>query len=266
MRRPSIAAKTLIAAITFAALVSFAGSGFAQQGQLPQLRPPPPAPIKPYKPVAVTPPADFNNQSFVAFRKQLADVAAHHDRAALAKLVVAEKFFWMQDKDLADPHKSGIDNFAKAIDLDAKDGSGWDVVAGFANEPTAMELPQQKDVFCAPADPTIDPNAFDALDKATQTDPSDWAYPTTDGVEVHAAAEPKSPVIEKLGMNLVHVLPDSGQQSDPDQPLFLHVATPSGKSGFVDAQAIAPLGGDQMCYTNDGSGWQIAGYFGGVSQ
>ena len=47
---------------------------------------------------------------------------------ALAKLVVAQGFFWIQDKDLADKNKPGIDNLAKAIDLDAKDGSGWDVV------------------------------------------------------------------------------------------------------------------------------------------
>ena len=48
------------------------------------LKPPPPPPIKPYQSVAVTPPAPFNDPSFVAFRKQLADVAANKDRAALA--------------------------------------------------------------------------------------------------------------------------------------------------------------------------------------
>ncbi len=98
----------------------------ASRSAIRPLKPPPPAPIKPYKPVAVTPPAPYNDPGFVAFRKQLADVAAKKDRAALAKLVVAQGFFWMQDKDLADKRKSGIDNLAKAIDLDAKDGSGWD--------------------------------------------------------------------------------------------------------------------------------------------
>jgi hypothetical protein len=44
------------------------------------------------------------------------------------------------------------------------------------------------------------------------------------------------------------------------------VATPSGKSGFIAMNAIAPLGGDQMCYTKDASGWKIAGFFGGASQ
>jgi hypothetical protein len=240
----------------------------AQGQQTPQilpLKPPPPPPIKPYTPVAAKPPVPYDDAAFVAFRKQLADVAAKKDRAALAKLVVAQGFFWFQDKDLADPKKPGVDNLAKAIDLAAKDGSGWAVLGGYGNEPTAAELPDRKGVFCAPADPAIDPKAFQALGEATQTDPSEWGYALTDGVDVHAAPQPNSPVVEKLGLNLVHVLPDSAP-SDPNQPAFLHVATPSGKSGFVAMDAIAPLGGDQMCYTKDSSGWKITGIFGGASQ
>jgi hypothetical protein len=264
MRRRLIAATLTLA--TLMTLTLAVPSGFAQQGQvLPNFKPPPPAPIKPYNPVAVTLPGPFDDPGFIAFRKQLADVAARKDRAALAKMVVAQNFFWVQDKDLADKRKSGIDNLAKAVDLGAADGSGWDVIAGFASEKTAAEPPQQKGIFCAPAAPTIDPNAFDALTKATATDPSEWAFPTSNNVDVHAGPTPNTPVVEKLGMFLVRVLPDSGQQSDPDQPLFLHVATPSGKTGFVDAQAVAPLGGDEMCYIKDASGWKIAGYLGGAS-
>jgi len=265
MRRQSIAAVFAVAAVTIMTSLSF-----AQQGQLPMppggYHPPPAAPIKPYQPVAVTPPAPFNDPAFVALRKQLADAAAHKDRAALGKLVVAQNFFWIQDKNLADPRQPGIDNLAKAIALDAKDGSGWDTVSSYANEPSAAEMQQQKGVFCAPADPAINPAAFEALGKATGTDPSEWGYPTSDGVEVHAGPGPNTPVTEKLGLNLVRVLPDSAPPSDPNTPLFLHVATPSGKTGFVDAQSLSPLGGDQMCYVKDASGWKIAGYLGGVAQ
>src|SRR5580658_4721240 len=139
-------------AVTLAALAIFSAPSFAQQGQpqLPNLRPPPPAPIKPYQAVALTPPAPLNDPSFIAFRKQLADAAAHKDRAALSKLVVAQKFFWLQDKDLADPKKSGFDNLANAVGLDAPDAPGWDSLASFANEPTAAESPDQKGVFCGP--------------------------------------------------------------------------------------------------------------------
>jgi len=267
MRRYSFA-PTLILAV-LAAAASSSPPVFAQSQQTPQilpLKPPPPPPIKPYTPVAAKPPLAYDDAAFVAFRKQLADVAAKKDRAALAKLVVAQGFFWIQDKDVADPKKPGVDNLAKAIDLAAKDGSGWATLGTYGNEPTAAELPDHKGVFCAPADPAIDPQAFEALGKATQTDPSEWGYPLKDGVEVHAAAQPNSPVVEKLGLNLVHVLPDTAPPSDPNGPVFLHVATPSGKSGFIPMDAIAPLGGDQMCYSKDSSGWKIAGFLGGASQ
>jgi hypothetical protein len=223
------------------------------------------APIKPYKPVAITPPAPYSDPSFVAFRNTLADIAQRKDRPALAKLTVAQGFFWIQDKDYADKRKPGIDNLAKAIDLDSKDGSGWDVLSGYTAEPTAAELPDHKGVICAPADPTFNPQEFEALGNATQTDPTDWGYPTKDGVDVRGAAQPNAPVVEKLGMYLVRVLPDSTPPDNPNEPAFLHVATPSGKAGFVQGDALVPLGGDQICYTKAADGWKIAGYFGGVS-
>jgi hypothetical protein len=262
---PAIAVLTLAAA----AMVSASGA-LAQQGQLPLppggFHPPPMPPVKPYQMVAIKPPAPFSDAGFVAFRKQLGDIAAKKDRAGLAKLVVTQGFFWIQDKDLADKRKSGIDNLAKAISLDDKDGSGWDVVTGFAAEPSAAEIPDKKGVFCAPADPTVDQAALEALGKATQTEPADWGYPTKDGVEVHAAPQPDSPVTEKLGMTLVRVLPDSGTPANPNDPVLLHVAMPSGKTGYVDAQLLSPLGGAQMCYAKDAGSWKIAGYIGGVSQ
>lgn len=262
--------RRLFAVFAFAAaLAAFAAQPCAaQQGQLPLpgFKPPPPAPIKPYQTVAVTPPVPLNDPSFTVFRNQLGEVAAHKNRAALAKMVVTQNFFWVQDKNLADPKKSGIDNLAKAIELDAPDSSGWQILDGFATEPSAAESPQQPGVFCAPADPKLDPSALEALAKATQTDPSEWGYPNQNGVEVHGAAQPNSPVIDKLGNNLVRVLPDTNPPANPNEPFFLHVATPSGKAGYVDAQSVSPLGGDQICYSKQGGAWKIAGYLGGAVQ
>jgi hypothetical protein len=266
MRRSLIAAVLALTALAAISSTVERAAAQAKQPQLLPLKPPPPAPIKPYPAVKVTPPQPNGDPGFQDFHKQLLDVAAHKDRAGLAKLVVAQGFFWIQDKDLAEKSKPGIDNLAKAIGLDAKDGSGWDVVTGFANDPTATDLPDHKGVVCSPADPNIDPKAFEALGEATQTDPSEWGYPLKDGAEVHSAPQPNAPVMEKLGLNLVRVLPDTAPPSDASQPAFLHVATPSGKSGFIAMDAIAPLGGDEMCYVKDAGGWKIAGYFGGVSQ
>jgi hypothetical protein len=256
----------LIATILVLAAGTAAPDFARAEPQLPALRPPPMAPVKPYPTVAVTPPAIFNDAAFTAFRKQLADVSEHKDRAGLAKLVVAQGFFWMQDKDLADKRKPGVDNLAKAIDLDAKDGSGWATLAGYASDPTGAPLPDHPNVVCAPAEPVIDAKAFEALLKATQSEPPEWGYPVKDGLEVRGAAAPNAPVVDKLSFILVRVLPDSAPPDDPKEPAYLHIATPSGKAGFVPLEAIASLAGDQMCYMKDAGGWKIAGYFGGASQ
>jgi len=244
--------------------IAFAGAAWAQAQQpgLPPLKPPPPPPIKPYTAVPANPPVPYGDASYQDFRKQLTDIAAKKDRAELAKIVVAKGFFWMQEKDVADPKKPGIDNLAKAINLDANDGSGWEVIAGFVNDPTAADLPDKKGVICAPADPTVDSKAFENLVNTTQTDPSDWGYAVKDGTEVRAQADPNTPVVEKLGLNLVRVLPDQSANAPP----FLHIATPSGKPGYVPMDALAPLGGDEMCYIKDAGGWKITGYFGGATQ
>lgn len=262
----------IAAALTLVAIGAIAvapGLERAAAQPLPQppqgFKPPPPPPVKPYKTVAVKPAGPYSDPSFEAFRKNLADIAKRKDRAALAKLVVAQGFFWLQDKDLADKSKSGIDNLAKAIDLDAKDGSGWDIVAGYAAEPTASDLPDHKGVICAPADPNFDQQAFAALVQETQTDVTEWGYPIKDGTEVRAAAQPNAPVIDKLGLYFVRVLPDTQPPENAGMPPFLHIALPSGKSGFIAADALAPLGSDQMCYTKDAAGWKIAGYIGGAS-
>lgn len=226
--------------------------------------PPPPAPVKPYNPVSVTPAGPFNDASYAAFRANLAAVAKNKDRAGLAKLVVPQGFFWVQNQNLADPGKPGIDNLAKAIDLDNPNGGGWAIIASDAADPSLAELPQNKGLFCAPAPPSFEPRAFQALFEGTDTDPTDWGYLVRNGVEVRSTADPSAPVVEKLGLYFVRVLPDSAPPTG-GAPAFLHVALPDGKTGFIPLNAIVPLASDQICYVKDADSWKIAGYIGGVS-
>jgi hypothetical protein len=215
--------------------------------------------------VAVTLPTPSKDASLEAFRKQLTDVANGKDRAALGKLVVPQGFFWEGETgDGADKKKSGLDNLAAVIGLDSKDGSGWEILAEFAADPTTSPAPDHKGVLCAPADPAFNEAELEAAAKSTQTDPSEWGFPLSNGVEVRESAMPNAKVAEKLGMHFVRVLPD-------DSPLtavasFLRIVTPSGKVGFVPADSIAPLGNDQLCYVKEASGWKIAGYVGSGAQ
>jgi hypothetical protein len=223
-----------------------------------------PAPPKPYKPIAVTLAQPYNDPSFAAFRKQLGEIANRKDRAALARLI-ASNFFWIGEKgDKADKKKSGVDNLAAAIDLDNKDGSGWQALVAAANEATLEPVPERKGIMCSPANPTFDEMAADQVAKDTGTDPSEWAYPTKPDVEVHAAAQASAAVIEKLGLNLVRVMPEEPAAGAPEQQSpFVRVVTPSGKVGFVSEEFISTLDSDQLCYIKDATGWKIAGYAGG---
>jgi hypothetical protein len=163
--------------------------------------------------------------------------------------------------DKADKKKPGIDNLAKAIGLDGKDAPGWEILGGASNDPTGAPYPDRKDTICSPADPTFKPEELEALAKATGTEEGDWAYPTQAGLEVHSGPQPNSPVVEKLGLHFVRVLEDNapGNQQSP----MLKVVTPSGKTGYVPAEALSPLGNDELCFTKEASGWKISGFIGG---
>ena len=226
--------------------------------------PPPQAPAKPYNPVAITPPKPIADPSFDAFRNQIAEIAKRKDRAGLAKMIVATNFFWLGEKgDRADKKRPGIDNLTRAMNLAAKDGSGWEALTGYAADPTGMPLPDKKDTFCAPADPVFDIKQLETLAKETGTNEAEWGYPVQPGVEVRAAMQPNAPVIEKLGMHFVRVMDDDGPEPPPNQMPMLKVVAPSGKVGYVPADAVSPLGNDQICYVKDASGWRIAGFIGG---
>ena len=44
---------------------------------------------------------------------------------------------------------------------------------------------------------------------------------------------------------------------------FAKVLTPSGKIGFVPVEFVLPIGGEQLCYVKETSGWKIVGFLGG---
>src|SRR5262249_17616764 len=153
----------------------------------------PPTALGPYKPVPITLPPGVNDPTFATFRTQLAEIAKNKDRAALARIVAAN-FFWVpEDKDIADKQQSGIANLSKALSCAGADGFGWEALATYAAETTAMADPQRKGVFCAPADPTFDEKAAEQLANTTHTDAADWAFPIRDGIEVRAAAKQDAP-------------------------------------------------------------------------
>jgi hypothetical protein len=231
-----------------------------QQPQQPQLAPP-----KAYKPVPVKLPQPVADPTFLTFRQQLTAIADKKDRAALTR-ILAQNFFWIPEgKDIAEKNKPAIENLSKAIGLDGQDAPGWDLLAGYAAEPTADPLndPDHPGVICAPAEPAIDDKAFEELVTATQTDPAEWGYPTSEGIEARAQPQATSPVVEKLGMHLVRAYPDDSPAGAVNSEV-IRIVTPSGKLAFIPIDALLPLASDQVCYIKDGASWKIAGVIGGV--
>src|SRR5204863_5182939 len=143
----------------------------------------------------------------------------------LAGKVVSKGFFWQRDdSDAADAKKSGIDNLAAALGLDAVDDSGWQVLAGYASYNSAPALPGMKGVVCSPTMPSFDEAEMEQLAQTTHTDAADWAYPTGDGIEVRAKPESSTPIVERLALVMIRIMPDENAAGG-----WVKVVTPSGK-------------------------------------
>ena len=220
------------------------------------------APPKAYKPVAIKLPQALQDPTFVAFRKQIEEIAQKKDRAALAG-IVSQQFFWVpEDKDVAQKGKSGIDNLSAAIGLDGPDAQGWELLLDLATEATAEPYPGRQGAVCAPGEATFDDKAAEALAAATQTDPAEWGYPAQDGIPVRSGAAENSPVTEKLGLYLVRAYPDDSPAAAVAGNA-LRIVTPSGKLGFINADMLRPLLSDQLCYVKEANAWKITGAIGG---
>ena len=221
-------------------------------------QPPAAAPAKPYKPVMVSPPAETNDADLNALRDKIGEAVKKRDRAALASLTVAQGFFWDRDKGDAGKGKAGLDVLTAALGLTSKDAVGWDILGAFADDPSLAPSQSRKTAVCAPADPRYDARAFEALLKDTQSEASEWGYPTSAAIEVHAMAQASAPVVGKLGLAFVRVMPEERVTN----PAYLRVLMPNGKAGYVTVDSLAPFGNDQLCYVKQGGAWKIGGYIG----
>ncbi|MCW5694033.1 MAG: hypothetical protein KIT48_16880 [Pseudolabrys sp.] len=219
---------------------------------------PPVAAVKPYKPVMVSPPAEMKDADLDALRDKIGEAVKKRDRAALAPLTVAQGFFWDRDKSDAGKGKPGLDVLAAALGLTSKDAVGWDILGAFADDPSAAPSQSRKNAACAPADPRYDAKAFESLLKETQTDVSEWGYPMSAGIEVHATAQASAPVVGKLGLTFIRVMP----KESAGNPAYVRVLMPNGKAGFVTVDSLAPFGNDQLCYVKQNGVWKIGGYIG----
>lgn len=246
MRRYSF----LIAAAGLALSVTLAGAQGQQQPAV--------APAKPYKAVIVSPPGEMKDGDLDALRGKISAAVKDRDRAALALVTVTQGFFWDRDGADAGKGKAGPDVLAAALGLTSKDAVGWDILATFVDDTSLAPSQTRKNAVCAPADPRYDTKSFEALLKETQSDASEWGYPVSAGIEVHATAQASAPVVGKLGLTFVRVMPEESAAN----PAYLRILMPNGKHGYITVDSLAPFGNDQLCYVKQGGTWKIGGYVG----
>jgi hypothetical protein len=219
-----------------------------QKGAPQQQAQPPVAPPAPYAVLKVAPPKPATDPSLAAFRKELAGnrTAQGSPRAGQARdragLLLA------QGRGNAAGKKTGIEALATALILAAKDGSGWETLAEFAADETAAPYPDRPNTVCSPA------GRSSTSQDAGEARRDDQDRCRRLGLHLRRRrggarrAAQNAPVIEKLGMQFVRVMPDTAPNASQD---FMRIVTPSGKVGFVAAEAINPLGSDQLCYGKD---------------
>jgi hypothetical protein len=264
--RTNALAKVALLVATVA--VAFAFTPAAASAQAPAAAPAATAtkPAKPYKPVAVKIIAAPRDAAFAALRKDLGDIAKRKDRAALSNLVVAKDFFWERDFGGGfDPQKSSLDNLSTALSLE-DEASAWDVLAGFAAEPSAGPLPGRPEAICTPATPQFDDAARDKLLDDTESDGIEWLYPRAAGLPVRAAPKADAAVVETLGLAFVRVLgfDENSGDGDPVRTAWARVAAPSGKTGFIAPGTLVSPYTDRLCFGKGSDGaWRIVGYVGG---
>ena len=267
MRRAALSIAAMAAFGAIAAVPAVAQNAPRQAPPAATPAPPQPPPqiadvAVPYKPVNVSPPSHFSEPGVDALRKQISEAAKKRDRAALGKLVVAKGFFWDRGggEDSSDKKKPGGDNLAIVLGLTNKDAPGWDMLAAYAEDPTASQSSMRPGAVCVPADPIFNGKEMESLLESSQSDIGEWGFPLDDGLPVRDRPEASAPVREKLGMHFIRVSPDPTPAGAIGS--FIRVVTPGGKYGYVPIDEIAPLGNDQLCYVKDGGGWKIGGYLG----
>jgi hypothetical protein len=220
-----------------------------------------------YVTVAVTLPAPSADPSFAAFRAAIVRAAKARIYAELEALVQPQGFFW--DRDFGqryDPRRPPIDNLAAAVELEHRDGVGWDRLANLAGQKSAAPLDSRPGVVCAPARPGYDAIAFSRLLEATYTRDTEWAYPMADATPVRAAPAAGAPAIGTLTPHFVRLLGFEGAEGAATlvRNQWARIMMPDGKIGYVAPGTLSSLTAERLCYAKDMVvGWRIAGYIAG---
>jgi hypothetical protein len=210
--------------------------------------------------------------AFEKFRKLFLEAVAKKDLDALSALV-APGFVWTQNDTLSgefDPGRDAQHNFrvvfgfrppGKDADGAVEHGPFWNVLAAFANDNTLYQLGDAGNLVCSPATATIvNEEIYErAVTRVEATNEgAEWFFAVRP-TPVAKAPDDKGPPIGKLGAEAFPII--GTHPEGAEAPTHYRVLLPSGRSGWIPADAARPLQGDRLCYALTASGeWKIGIY------
>ena len=229
----------------------------------------------PYPEVKVRVEQYKSDDALMAMRKSFSEAVSKKDSAALFGLV-GPTFVWTKGNALTEDFDLGRDalhNFkvvfgfreaGKDEDGGVDGGPYWDMLMGFAGDPTAYEESANK--VCTPTTATVvDDNVLDLASSKIETDQdsADW-YFTLGETFVAKAPGDSGPPVGKVGAVAIPVLsvhPATPEGSPAETPTHLEVLMPNGRTGWIPASAARSYSAERVCFAKTAKdGWKIVVY------
>jgi hypothetical protein len=243
------------------------------------LAPVPAAAIKktPYPEVRVAVPAEAKAEPALdAMRKQLADAIKRRNVGLLYELI-GPTFFWNangEPSEQFDKTRDASHNFKVAFgfrqfghdsDNQNPENQLWETLDDTASGSALFRMEGNPGVLCGPA--SAEPVSDEAMDKAIELiengdEDSEWVYSLgeitlTDKPGNGGAVE----TVSRLAMPIAATHPPTKPLGNNPLPTHFQLLLPSGKTGWVDVDAVQPLAVDKLCYGKGADGaWKIVGY------
>jgi hypothetical protein len=252
--------RVVCAAASLAAILAFAGSASAEvRVTYPQVR----------VELGATHTPDA---AFEKFRKQFMSAVDSKDLNALSALV-APGFVWLTNSALASDYDPGRDAqhtfrvvfgfraVGNSADGDVEGGPFWSILKGFADDDSFNQISDSGNLVCSPntasaVNTEVYERAAGRVEEAFEG--AQWVF-LLRTTSVTKAPDDTGTPIGKIGIEAVPVI--SSYPEKADVATHFEILLPSGRRGWIPANAARPMQGDRLCYVLTPSGdWKIGIY------
>jgi len=176
--------------------------------------------------------------------------------------VLAQGFFWIKERGQRGRKKSRDRGAVHGTQSRRQEWVGLGIAsASFAADDTAAPYPERPNTVLLAGRSGIQPPDLEKLGRDDKTNLGDWGF-------LRAGWRRGAP--DRAGEFARHRKARHafrardaryGAECEPGNDAYRHAKR---KVGFVAAEAVSPLGSDQLCYGKDASGgWKIVGMIGG---